>query len=343
MTKPISYSDAGVDIDAATRATDRIKELARRTFNQRTLSEIGSFGGMFDGAFPNMAQPVLVASADGVGTKLKIAFATGVHNTVGRDLVNHCVNDILVQGARPLFFLDYIATGKLSPDVVAGIVEGIANGCCENGCVLLGGETAEMPGFYADGEYDIAGFIVGVVDREKIIDGKTIVPGDVLLALPSAGLHTNGYSLARKLFFEVAGYEPNTDLPELGMTAGEALLLPHLSYLKPLDGLLDGKLIKGLAHITGGGLTDNIPRILPEQTAARIARDSWPVPDLFKLLRRVGNVADSEMYRTFNMGIGMVIACAKKEAEIVAQHLRAQGETVYAIGSVIRGNREVLI
>jgi phosphoribosylformylglycinamidine cyclo-ligase len=239
--------------------------------------------------------------------------------------------------------LDYIATGKLSPDVVAGIVEGIANGCRENGCVLLGGETAEMPGFYADGEYDIAGFIVGVVDREMIIDGKTIAPGDVLLALPSAGLHTNGYSLARKLFFEVAGYEPNTDLPELGMTAGEALLLPHLSYLKPLDGVLDGKLIKGLAHITGGGLTDNIPRILPEQTAAGIARDSWPVPDLFKLLRRVGNVADSEMYRTFNMGIGMVIVCAKKEAEIVAQHLRAQGETVYTIGSVIRGNREVLI
>ena len=239
MTKSISYSDAGVDIDAATRATDRIKELARRTFNQRTLSEIGSFGGMFDGAFPSLAQPVLVASADGVGTKLKIAFATGVHNTVGRDLVNHCVNDILVQGARPLFFLDYIATGKLSPDVVASIVEGVTNGCRENGCVLLGGETAEMPGFYQDGEYDIAGFIVGVVDREKIIDGKTIAPGDVLLALPSAGLHTNGYSLARKLFFEVAGYEPDTHLPELGMTAGEALLLPHVSYLQPLEGLLD--------------------------------------------------------------------------------------------------------
>jgi phosphoribosylformylglycinamidine cyclo-ligase len=192
MPKSISYSDAGVDIDAATRATDRIKDLARRTFNERTLSEIGSFGGMFDGAFPVLAQPVLVASADGVGTKLKIAFATGVHNTVGRDLVNHCVNDILVQGARPLFFLDYIATGKLSPDVVASIIEGVTNGCRENGCVLLGGETAEMPGFYHDGEYDIAGFIVGVVDRAKIIDGKTIAPGDVLLDLPTAGLHTIG-------------------------------------------------------------------------------------------------------------------------------------------------------
>lgn len=339
----ISYSDAGVDIDAATRATDRIKELARRTFNQRTLSEIGSFGGMFDGAFPNLSQPVLVASADGVGTKLKIAFATGVHNTVGRDLVNHCVNDILVQGARPLFFLDYVATGKLSPDVVASVVEGVTNGCRENGCVLLGGETAEMPGFYQDGEYDIAGFIVGVVDRNKIIDGKTIAPGDVLLALPSAGLHTNGYSLARKLFFEVAGYKPDTQIAELGMTAGEALLLPHLSYLKALDGLLDRGLIKGLAHITGGGLTDNIPRILPEGTAVKIKKDSWREPSLFELMRRLGNVSEPEMYRTFNMGVGMVIVCAANDAEAIASHLRTQGETVYEIGNVVTGNREVQI
>ena len=343
MTHSISYSDAGVDIDAATRATDRIKELARRTFNERTLSEIGSFGGMFDGAFPKLKQPVLVASADGVGTKLKIAFATGVHNTVGRDLVNHCVNDILVQGARPLFFLDYIATGKLSPEVVASIVEGVTNGCRENACVLLGGETAEMPGFYQDGEYDIAGFIVGVVDRDKIIDGKTIAPGDVLLALPSAGLHTNGYSLARKLFFEVAGFEPNTHLPELGMTAGEALLLPHLSYLKPLDGLLDRGLIKGLAHITGGGLTDNIPRILPEGTAVRIKQGSWPIPSLFELLSRLGNVSESEMLRTFNMGVGMVIVCDAQDAEAVERHLRDHGEACYTIGNVVTGNREVLI
>ena len=343
MTKPISYSDAGVDIDAATRATDKIKELARRTFNQRTLSEIGSFGGMFDGAFPNLEQPVLVASADGVGTKLKIAFATGVHNTVGRDLVNHCVNDILVQGARPLFFLDYIATGKLSPDVVAGIVEGITNGCRENGCVLLGGETAEMPGFYQDGEYDIAGFIVGVVDRNKVIDGKTIAAGDVLLALRSAGLHTNGYSLARKLFFEVAGYKPDTHLPELGLTAGEALLLPHLSYLKPLDGLLDKRLIKGLAHITGGGLTDNIPRILPEGTAVQVEKGSWPIPPLFELMRRLGNVSENEMYRTFNMGIGMVIVCSSSDAGTIESHLSSHGETCYTIGKVVSGNREVLI
>jgi len=339
MTKPISYSDAGVDIDAATRATDRIKELARRTFNERTLSEIGSFGGMFDGAFPGLKQPVLVASADGVGTKLKIAFATGVHNTVGRDLVNHCVNDILVQGARPLFFLDYIATGKLSPDVVASIIEGVTNGCRENGCVLLGGETAEMPGFYQEGEYDIAGFIVGIVDREKIIDGKTIAPGDVLLALPSAGLHTNGYSLARKLFFEVAAYEPHTPIAELGVTAGEALLLPHLSYLKPLDGLLDQGVIKGLAHITGGGLTDNIPRILPEGTAVKINKESWTTPPLFELLRRLGNVSESEMYRTFNVGLGMVIVCSPSDVDRIASHLRE----FYRIGEVVTGNREVLI
>jgi phosphoribosylformylglycinamidine cyclo-ligase len=343
MTKPISYSDAGVDIDAATRATDRIKELARRTFNQRTLSEIGSFGGMFDGAFPGLRQPVLVASADGVGTKLKIAFATGVHNTVGRDLVNHCVNDILVQGARPLFFLDYIATGKLSPDVVAGIVEGVTNGCTENGCVLLGGETAEMPGFYQDGEYDIAGFIVGVVDREKVIDGKTIVAGDVLLALPSAGLHTNGYSLARKLFFEVAGYEPHTQIPELGMTAGEALLLPHLSYLRPLEGLLDRGVIKGLAHITGGGLTDNIPRILPQGTSVKIDKNSWPIPPLFQLMQQLGNVSEAEMYRTFNMGIGMVIVCSAGDAETINAHLRERGEKRYEIGGVVSGNGEVFI
>ncbi|HEY3580526.1 MAG TPA: phosphoribosylformylglycinamidine cyclo-ligase [Pyrinomonadaceae bacterium] len=343
MTKPISYSDAGVDIDAATRATDRIKELARRTFNERTLSEIGSFGGMFDGAFPNMAQPVLVASADGVGTKLKIAFMTGIHNTVGRDLVNHCVNDILVQGARPWFFLDYVATGKLSPEVVASVVEGVANGCRENGCVLLGGETAEMPGFYGEGEYDIAGFIVGVVDRAKIIDGKTIAPGDVLLALPSAGLHTNGYSLARKLFFDVAAYKPDTYLPELETTAGKALLAPHVSYLKPLEGLLDRGVIKGLAHITGGGLTDNIPRILPEGTAVKIEKGSWPVLPIFELFRQIGNVSEFEMYRTFNMGVGMVIVCSRGDVDPIKSHLKDRGDECYQIGKVVGGNREVLI
>ena len=339
MTKPITYSDSGVDIDAATRATDKIKELARRTFNDRTLSEIGSFGGMFDGAFPKLQHPVLVASADGVGTKLKIAFLTGVHHTIGRDLVNHCVNDILVQGARPLFFLDYIATGKLLPEVVAGIVEGIANGCRENGCVLLGGETAEMPDFYSAGEYDVAGFIVGVADRERIIDGKQVAPGDVLLALPSVGLHTNGYSLARKLFFDVAGHKVDTHLDELGVTVGEALLQPHVSYLKPLEGLLNSGMIQGLAHITGGGLTDNIPRILPEGSAVEIDKGSWPVLPVFTLMQRIGNVSELEMHRTFNMGVGMVIVCAPSDVERIEAHLKES----YRIGNVVSGNREVSI
>src|SRR6266496_4060049 len=331
MSQPTTYRDAGVDIDAANRATEKIKERARATFNVRTLSDIGSFGGMFDGAFPAMSQPVLVASADGVGTKLKIAFATKVHNTIGRDLVNHCVNDILVQGARPLFFLDYIATGKLTPETVASLVEGVANGCRENGCVLLGGETAEMPGFYADGEYDVAGFIVGVVDRKKVIDGHSIAPGDVVLGLPSVGLHTNGYSLARKLFFEVAGYRTDTYLDELCETVGAALLKPHLSYLRALEGLLDSGVIKGLAHITGGGLTENIPRILPEGTAVEIRRNSWPILPIFSLMQEIGNVPEAEMYRTFNMGVGMIIISAPSDRETIQSHLKLLGETCYEI------------
>lgn len=343
MTKPATYRDAGVDIDAANRATEKIKQLARATFNPRTLSEIGSFGGMFDGAFPGLSQPVLVASADGVGTKLKIAFATGIHDTVGRDLVNHCTNDILVQGARPLFFLDYIATGKLAPDTVANIVAGIADGCRENGAVLLGGETAEMPGFYADGEYDVAGFIVGVVDREKVIDGHYIVPGDVVLGLPSAGLHTNGYSLARKLFFEDAGSAPDTYLDDLGETIGAALLKPHVSYLKALAGLLDSGTIKGLAHITGGGLLENIPRILPEGASVRIKRGSWPVLPIFELMQRIGNIEDAEMHRTFNMGIGMVVVCSAADAAQVAAQVRESELNCFEIGRVTEGPRNVVI
>ena len=341
MTKPTTYASAGVDIDAANRATEKIKELARTTFNARTLSEIGSFGGMFDGAFPQMRAPVLVASADGVGTKLKIAFATNTHHTVGRDLVNHCTNDILVQGARPLFFLDYIATGRLAPETVAGIVEGVTNGCRENGCVLLGGETAEMPGFYADGEYDIAGFIVGIVDREKIIDGGAIAPGDVLLGLPSVGLHTNGYSLARKLFFEVAECAPDAYLGMLNETVGEALLRPHASYLRALEGLLDGGLMKGLAHITGGGLTENIPRILPAGTAVEIQRGSWPVLPIFEVMQEIGSVAEAEMLRTFNMGVGMVIVCSEAEAPKIRAHVESSGEVCYQIGRVTKGEKIV--
>jgi phosphoribosylformylglycinamidine cyclo-ligase len=343
MTKPATYASAGVDIDAANRATEKIKELARGTFNARTLSEIGSFGGMFDGAFPNMHQPVLVASADGVGTKLKIAFQTGIHNTIGRDLVNHCTNDILVQGARPLFFLDYIATGKLAPETVASIVEGIANGCRENGSALLGGETAEMPGFYADGEYDVAGFIVGIVDRERVIDGHTITANDVVLGLPSVGLHTNGYSLARKLFFEDAGCKPDTYLDDLGETIGAALLKEHVSYLSALEGLLDFGKIKGLAHITGGGLLENIPRILPQGTSVAIKRGSWPVLPIFELMQRIGNIEDAEMSRTFNMGIGMVVICAEADATEVTSQVRERGSKCFEIGRVGEGRRNVVI
>ena len=346
MTKSITYSDAGVSIDAANAAVEKIKGLARSTFNARTLSEIGAFGGMFDGAFPGMSESVLVASADGVGTKLKIAFMTGVHDTVGRDLVNHCANDILVQGARPLFFLDYVATGVLAPEVIVSVVEGISRGCRENGCVLLGGETAEMPGFYADGEYDVAGFIVGVVDRAKVIDGGRVRAGDLLLALPSAGLHTNGYSLARKLFFEVAGHTANTYLDALGETVGEALLRPHLSYLRPLEGLLDTGAVKALAHITGGGLLENIPRVLPEGTAAEIRRGSWPVPAVFKLMQEIGNVAEAEMHRTFNMGVGMVVICSPGDAEAVRRHFDGHFDGAgrcFEVGRVVAGARDVTL
>ncbi|MCA1818077.1 MAG: phosphoribosylformylglycinamidine cyclo-ligase [Acidobacteria bacterium] len=344
MSKSITYSDAGVSIDAANRAVEQIKESARKTFNARTLSEIGSFGGMFDGAFPQMRAPVLVASADGVGTKLKVAFETNVHDTVGRDLVNHCVNDILVQGARPLFFLDYVATGKLAPEVVAAVVEGCARGCRENGCVLLGGETAEMPGFYAEGEYDIAGFIVGVVDREKVIDGKGIEPGDAVLALPSVGLHTNGYSLARKLFFEVAGLKADSRVEELNATVGEALLAPHKSYLREIEGLLDTGAIRGLAHITGGGLLENIPRVLPEGAGVEIVLGSWDVPPIFTLMQRLGNVPEREMFRTFNMGVGMIIICpATQDAEMIRSHVTSLGGECREIGRVVAGAREVAL
>ena len=263
-----SYREAGVDIDAGNETVRRIKSIARATFTPGVLSEIGSFGGLFRLDPRRYREPVLVASTDGVGTKLKIAFATGRHDTVGADLVNHCVNDILVQGAEPLFFLDYLGTGRLSPAIAEQIVAGMARGCRENGCALIGGETAEMPGFYAAGEYDIAGFIVGVVERSQIVDGRTIEPGDVLIGLPSAGLHTNGYSLARRVLFDVAGMTPDTFVPELGVTVGEALLAPHRSYLHAVRQLLDAGVVKGMAHITGGGITENLPRVLPEATAA---------------------------------------------------------------------------
>ena len=339
MAQSISYADAGVSIDNANRAVAKIREYARSTFNERTLTEIGSFGGMFSGAFPHMTEPILVASADGVGTKLKLAFETGIHNTVGADLVNHCVNDILVQGAKPLFFLDYFATGKLEPDVTASVVEGMARACRENGCVLLGGETAEMPDFYPPGEYDLAGFIVGVVDKSKVVDGKSIEPDDVVLGIPSNGLQTNGYSLARKLFFEIGGYKVDDFVEELGTTVGEALLATHQSFLSQLGPLLDTGVIKGLAHITGGGFLENIPRILPEGVSVEINRGTWPELPIFGTMQRIGNVSDQEMFRTFNMGIGMVLVCSSSESEQVLEHLTGGSK----IGRIIEGSGEVLI
>jgi phosphoribosylformylglycinamidine cyclo-ligase len=340
MTKPISYSDAGVSIDNANLAVAKIREYAKSTFNSRTLTEIGSFGGMFSAAFPEMEEPILVASADGVGTKVKVAFMANVHNTVGQDLVNHCVNDILVQGARPLFFLDYFATGVVVPDVTASVVEGMAIACKENGCVLLGGETAEMPSMYADGEYDLAGFIVGIVDKKNVIDGKSIKTGDCLLALPSNGLHTNGYSLARKLLFEIGNYDVDTKLDELDGTLKNVLLKPHRSYLKPLEGLLSTGKIKGLAHITGGGLLENIPRILPDNVSVEIKRGTWEELPIFGIMQKLGNVEDSEMFRAFNMGVGMVIVCKYNDKKFIENSL---GKECAEIGRVVDGTKEVII
>ncbi len=344
QNQPMSYRDAGVSIDTANEAVKKIGALAKSTFNERTLTDIGSFGGMFDARFPEMDEPILVSSADGVGTKLKLAFLTHKHNTIGQDLVNHCVGDILVQGARPLFFLDYFATGRLSADVAESVVEGLSIACKQNGCVLLGGETAEMPGFYADGEYDLAGFVVGVVDRKHVIDGSKIKRDDVVLGLPSNGLHTNGYSLARKLFFEIAGYSVDTKLIELGgAEIGDVLLMPHKSYLPVLEGLLDKDVIKGLAHITGGGLLENIPRILPDGVSVEIERGNWKEPPVFGLMQQMGSVKDNEMFRTFNMGIGMTIICSRFNRNAIISHVESLGEKCVEIGRVVEGDGTVVI
>jgi phosphoribosylformylglycinamidine cyclo-ligase len=302
------------------------------------LSSIGSFGGLFrlgDG----YRDPVLVSSADGVGTKLKLAFMTGRHGTVGQDLVNHCVNDILVQGAEPLFFLDYLATGALSPDVAALVIEGIAVACRENGCALIGGETAEMPGFYAAGEYDMAGFIVGVVERDRLVTGEHLRPGDALIGLRSAGLHTNGYSLARAIVFDHLGLHVDSVVAELGCTIGEELLRVHRSYLAIVRPLIQAGLVKGLAHITGGGITENLPRVLPAGTAALIDKDTWTPNAIFRFLSRVGGVPEDDLYRAFNMGIGLIIGCAPDDVPLVTALLQSAGETrVTVIGCIVAGD-----
>jgi phosphoribosylformylglycinamidine cyclo-ligase len=330
---PIDYRQSGVDIDAGNEVVRRIKSLARGTYTPGVLSGVGSFGGLF-AVDPSVSEPVLVASADGVGTKLKVAFMTGVHDTIGADLVNHCVNDILVQGARPMFFLDYLATGRLAPDVAEQIIKGIARACGENGCALLGGETAEMPGFYADGEYDVAGFIVGVVSKSRIVDGRNVVAGDQLVALPSSGLHTNGYSLARRIAFDVLKLGVNDRVSELGATAGEALLWTHRSYLKPVVPLLEHGWVKGMAHITGGGITENLPRTLPDGLTFSLDRQSWIVPPIFQWLQRAGGIADAEMFRAFNMGVGLVIVCARASTDAVIAALRDGGESAWVLGEV---------
>jgi phosphoribosylformylglycinamidine cyclo-ligase len=317
-----TYKEAGVNIDEAERAVSLIKRLAAKTLTPGVLTSIGSFGAGF--SLKGWRDPVLVSSADGVGTKLKIAFATGRHDTVGEDLVNHCVNDIAVQGATPLFFLDYFAVGKLDADVCSQVVAGIARGCRKNNCALIGGETAEMPGMYVAGEYDLAGFIVGAVERKRMLTGSEIAPGDLLLGLPSNGLHTNGYSLARKLL---------GDTP-LSPRLADELLKIHRSYLRPIQGLHQAKLLKGAAHITGGGLTGNIPRVLPPGCAVEIDPDSWPNQSIFDLLQKLGNVPQDDFRRTFNLGIGMVLIVAEKKIGFVSQILKKLREPFFRIGRV---------
>jgi phosphoribosylformylglycinamidine cyclo-ligase len=334
----MDYKSAGVDIDAGSEAVRRIRALARSTFTSGVLSDIGSFGGLFQLETGRFREPVLVASADGVGTKLKIAFMTGRHTTVGVDLVNHCVNDILVQGAEPLFFLDYLATGRLLPEIAEQIVSGMAAACRDNNCALLGGETAEMPGFYADGEYDLAGFVVGVAARERLITGRQIAVGDVLVGVPSSGLHTNGYSLARHIVFDRLGLSVSTHVPELGRTIGDALLEPHRSYLPFIRPLLDGGRIKGMAHITGGGITDNLPRVLPHGTAAVVDGAAWEIPPIFRWLQRNGQVPTDDMMRTFNMGVGLIIVTAHDKAEPLLEELAARGgRDARVIGRIVPG------
>jgi phosphoribosylformylglycinamidine cyclo-ligase len=337
LRKQVRYRDAGVDIDEADRAVNAIKKFARQTFTASVLTDIGSFGAAY--ALSHFRKPILVSSADGVGTKLKIAFLTGRHDTVGADLVNHCVNDIAVQGALPLFFLDYFAVGKLNAKVAAAVVSGMARGCRQNGCALIGGETAEMPGMYQPGEYDLAGFILGAAERGDLLTGKQIHPGDALLGLPSTGLHTNGYSLARKLLFETAGYSANSMLPEVGTTVADALLTVHRSYLRPIRTLIEARLLRGAAHITGGGITGNTPRMLPPALAVVIDTSAWRIPPLFELLRRLGNVPEDDYRRTFNLGVGMILAVPSRKVVQAEAILRAIGEAPFRIGTAIARKR----
>jgi phosphoribosylformylglycinamidine cyclo-ligase len=335
-----TYREAGVDIDAQDRALAQIKKMVRNTYTDGVLSDQGAFGGMFR-VPKGLKEAVLVASADGVGTKLKVAFLAGRHTTVGQDLVNHCINDILVQGARPLFFLDYLATGRLDPDVAADVIGGVATACSASRVALLGGETAEMPGFYADGEYDLAGFIVGIVDRRRILDGSAVCEGDVLVGLPSSGLHTNGYSLARRVLFDQMGLDVGDQVADFGRSVADELLSIHRCYLQPVMPLLDRELIHGLAHITGGGLSDNLPRIVPDGLRARVKVGAWDVPPIFRLLAERGEIPEDDLWRTFNMGVGMVLVVPPKQLTKVFDTLRDGGCPGFPMGNVVAGDRGV--
>lgn len=343
MGEGLTYRQAGVDIDAGNRAVDLMKKHVRATYRPEVLGDIGGFGGLFALNAGKYKEPVLVSGTDGVGTKLKVAFMMDKHDTIGQDAVAMCVNDILVQGAEPLFFLDYLAVGRLEPEKVAAIVSGVAMACRESGCALIGGETAEMAGFYPDGEYDIAGFAVGVADKSRLITGETIGPGDVLVGLPSSGLHSNGFSLVRKICFDHKRFSVGKEIPELGHTLGEELLVPTRLYPKACLPLFDKFAIRGMVHITGGGFYDNIPRVLPPNCAVTVDAGAWPVPPIFSLLREWGGVAWPEMFRTFNMGIGMVLVVPAAEADAVRRDLAARGEPSFVIGQVTAGEREVII
>lgn len=338
----MNYADAGVSLSRADEAMVGVKKSVRSTFNQCVLGDVGNFGGLFTLKHLGLVDPVLVSSVDGVGTKLKVDIEMGSHTLPGQDIVNHCCNDILVQGARPLFFLDYVAMGSLEPHVMDSIVVGMAKACRENDMVLIGGETAEMPGFYAKGDYDISGTIVGVVERDKIIDGSRIHPGTKILGLPSTGLHTNGYSLARKALFEVGGYTPKSHVEGLNGSIGEVLTVPHRSYYKSLIELCDASKLDGLVHVTGSGFQGNIPRILPSDVDVVIDRTSWDVPPIFKLIQQAGTVEKDEMYSTFNMGIGMLLFVDDANMAEVEAHLKAKNETFYHVGEVVKGSKKVL-
>ena len=338
-TKPLTYADAGVDISSGDRTKERIKYLAQKTFNRNVLGGIGGFGALYRLDLQRFKNPVLVSSADGVGTKLKVAFELGLHTTVGADLVNHCVNDVAVQGATPLFFLDYFASGRLDPEVTESVITGMAEACRANAVALIGGETAQMPGFYTDGEYDLAGFIVGAVDRDKMITGEGIKPGDVLIGLPSTGLHTNGYSLARKLLFEVAGYKPTQYVTAIKEKAGTALMKTHRSYLHVIQKLCTAGVTVGMAHITGGGITENLPRILPKGTCAHVELGSWPVLPIFEHLRELGQVPQEEMLRTFNMGLGLIVVVPADKFRKAQALLNRAEEKFHVIGRIVKGDK----